>query len=86
LLQLGEVEALAALNSFYQRPDERDAQLATLRSFLERQPTDGPPIVLVTHQVTIAAFTRGATPSLGGSLFQLDGTTTPQWLGTIESP
>ena len=86
LLQLGEVETLVALNSFYQRPDERIAQIEALRSFLERQPVDGPPIVLVTHQVTIAAFTRGATPSLGGSLFQLDGTASPQWLGTIESP
>ena len=86
LLGLGPVEPLPALNSFYPRPEERDARLATLRDFLARLPADGLPVVLVTHQFTITAFTAGPTASGGGSLFQLNGTGNPQWLGTLLDP
>jgi phosphohistidine phosphatase SixA len=83
LLQLGTVTPLPALNSFFERPQERDAKIAALRSFLAGLPADGPPVVLVTHQFTINAFTSAGTPSGGGSIFQLDGTGAPRWLGTI---
>lgn len=86
LLSLGEVQALPALNSFYQRPEERDGRIDALRAFFASQPVDGPPIVLVTHQVTLSEFTHRSLPSLGGTVFQLNGTSAPQWLGTIESP
>lgn len=86
LLGLGPVEPLPALNSFYPRPEERDARLATLKEFLARLPADGLPVVLVTHQFTITAFTAGPTASGGGSLFQLNGTGNPQWLGTLIDP
>lgn len=86
LLNLGPVEPLPALNSFYPRPDEREPRLATLKEFLASLPTDGPPVVLVTHQFTITAFTAGPTPSGGGSLFQLNGSGAPQWLGTLAGP
>ena len=39
--------------------------------------------MLVTHQFTINAFTSAGTPSGGGSIFQLDGTGNPRWLGTL---
>jgi phosphohistidine phosphatase SixA len=83
LLQLGTVTPLPALNSFFERPQERDATVAALRSFLAGLPVDGPPVVLVTHQFTINAFTSAGTPTGGGSIFQLDGTRKPRWLGTI---
>ncbi len=83
LLKLGAVEALPALNSFYARPQERDTDVAAMRGFLAGLPKDGPPVVLVTHQFTITAFTDKGTPSGGGSLFQLNGSATPRWLGTI---
>jgi phosphohistidine phosphatase SixA len=83
LLQLGTVTPLPALNSFFERPQERDATVAALRSFLASLPADGPPGVLVTHQFTINAFTSAGTPTGGGSIFQLDGTGKPRWLGTI---
>jgi broad specificity phosphatase PhoE len=86
LLGLGPVEPLPALNSFYPRPEERDPRLATLKEFLARLPADGLPVVLVTHQFTITAFTAGPTASGGGSLFQLNGTGNPQWLGTLLDP
>lgn len=83
LLKLGAVEPLPALNSFFGRPQDREPNLAALRTFLARLPQDGPPVVMVTHQVTISAFTDEGTPSGGGSLFQLNGTGFPHWLGTI---
>ncbi|MBK9019068.1 MAG: histidine phosphatase family protein [Sulfuritalea sp.] len=86
LLGLGPVEPLPALNSFYPRPEEREARLAALRDFLARLPIDGLPVVLVTHQFTITGFTSGPTASGSGSLFQLNGSGNPQWLGTLGDP
>ena len=83
LLQLGAVTGLPVLNSFFERSQDRDATIAALRSFLASLPVDGPPVVLVTHQFTINAFTSAGTPSGGGSIFQLDGTGNPRWLGTL---
>lgn len=51
------------------------------QGFLARLPTDGLPVVLVTHQFTITGFTSGPTASGGGSLFQLNGSGNPQWWG-----
>jgi len=67
LLDLGPVEPLPALNSFYQRPDERAGRLAALRAFLADLEPDGAPVVLVTHQVTITAMTDGYPAS--GEIF-----------------
>ena len=46
----------------------------------------GLPVVLVTHQFTITGFTSGPTASGSGSLFQLNGSGNPQWLGTLGDP
>lgn len=83
LLDLGSVTPQPALNSFYGRAEHRDARITALRGFLAGLPRNGPPVVLVTHQFTINAFTGAGTPSGGGSVFQLNGTTTPLWIGTI---
>lgn len=84
LLKLGPVEPLPALNSFYLRPEQREPTLAALRAFLAKLPTGGAPVVLVTHQFTINAFTNEATASGGGSLFELNGTGAPRLLGAIK--
>ena len=86
LLQLGEVTALPALNSFFGRPQDRQARVSALRAFLAELPVAGQPVVLVTHQVTINAFADASVPSGGGSIFQLNGSVTPRWLGSIASP
>jgi phosphohistidine phosphatase SixA len=83
LLKLGPVEVLPALGSFYPRPEEREATLAALRAFLSGLPRTGGPVVLVTHQFTISAFTGEGTVSGGGSLFELNGTGAPRLLGVI---
>jgi broad specificity phosphatase PhoE len=83
LLALGPVEELPALNSFFGRPEERDAKIAALRAFLETLPPDGPPVVLVTHHVTIGALTGLSAASGGGVILALNGTGRPTLLGEI---
>ena len=56
LLGLGPVEPLPALNSFFRHRDRADARTAELRRFLRGLPS-GETVVLVTHQVNIAALT-----------------------------
>lgn len=74
LMKLGPVNELPALNSFFQRWDERDSKMRALRRFLAEQSVDETLIVLVTHQVTISALT-GVYPASGtGVLLFLDGT------------
>jgi len=85
LLDLGAVETLPALNSFYPRPQQRETTIAALRVFLAGLPRDGAPVVLVTHQFTINEFTGEGTPSGGGSLFELNGSGAPRLLGAIEA-
>jgi len=72
LLGLGEVTELPALNSFFQRPQDREPNLAGLRDFLARQPPDGEPIVLVTHQVTISAVSGRFADSGTGVLMAIE--------------
>lgn len=69
LLELGAVQPLPALNSFFSRPEDRDRQVAELRAFLSMQPIAGAPIVLLTHQVMVTALTGGWVDSGGGALF-----------------
>lgn len=83
LLDLGPVMELPALNSFFERPQERDTNIAALRAFLAKLPADGPPVLLVTHQVTISALTGMFAASGGGVLLQLDGSLRPRVLGEI---
>jgi broad specificity phosphatase PhoE len=72
LLGLGPVTPLPALNSFFQRPEDREPNLAALEQFLNAQPRDGSLIVLVTHQVTMTALT-GVYPASGeGVLLRLE--------------
>jgi len=85
LLDLGPVTELPALNSFFDRAQERDATIAALYRFLATLPPDGPPAVLVTHQVTITAITGKFAVSGGGAILQLGGSPPPRMLGEIEA-
>ena len=69
LLDLGPVEDLLALNSFFRNPARADRQTAELRQFLFGLPPDEI-VILVTHYVNIRALTgRGAA---SGEVFLLD--------------
>lgn len=83
LLELGPVTPMPALNSFYPAPESREPRIAALRAFLAEQPSNGSPVVLVTHQFTIAELTGGATPSGGGAVFELNGTGSPRLVGQL---
>lgn len=56
LLELGAVKELPALNSFFGDRASAGAQTAALKDFLNSG-TGAAPVVLVTHQVNIAALT-----------------------------
>ena len=85
LLGLGPVEELPALNSFFDRHADREPRLAALRKFFAALPTQGPPVVLVTHQVTITAITGTGVASGGGALFEANASGAPGPLGAFES-
>lgn len=63
LLDLGPVEPLAPLNSFFASPDQEAAQMAALRAWLGAHEADAA-TVLVTHQVVVTALS-GIFPRSG---------------------
>ena len=71
LLDLGPVVELPGLNSFYDRPQDRDPNLAATRGFLKARSPRGGLLILVTHQVTISALTGEFTASGHGVLATL---------------
>jgi broad specificity phosphatase PhoE len=73
LLKMGSVNELPALNSFYERPEDREPNLAALRAFIVENTQRGQLIILVTHQVTISGITNEWTDSGHAKLVRLDG-------------
>ncbi|MHA7064015.1 histidine phosphatase family protein [Azospirillum argentinense] len=88
LLEIGPVQELPVLNSFFDRREEQETQIASLRRFLAGLPADGAPVVLVTHQVVVTALT-GVFPASGEAvLLRANGTGNPVIDGriTVEDP
>lgn len=71
LIHLGPVKQLPALNSFYERTQDREPNISALNDFISRQPKDGELVVLVTHFVTIGAMTGESVSSGVGVLLEL---------------
>ncbi len=84
LLDLGPVKALPSLNSFFERPQEREPRLAALRQFITRQPPDGGLIVMVTHFVTIAALTGEGVSSGEAVVLTLTDGNAPRMVGRLD--
>ncbi|TWA74668.1 phosphohistidine phosphatase SixA [Azospirillum brasilense] len=84
LLDVGPVQELPALNSFFERREEQEAQIATLRRFLAGLPADGAPVVLVTHQVVVTALTGVFPASAEAVLLRANGTGAPAVEGRIQ--
>ena len=63
LLGLGTPEPLPPLNSFFREYQKKDQQTAELRNWLSTQKLEKP-LILVTHQVNITAFS-GIFPDSG---------------------
>lgn len=57
LLELGPIQELPTLNSFFRKSDQREPQTQALRNWLGKQDLDEA-LVLVTHQVNITALTN----------------------------
>jgi phosphohistidine phosphatase SixA len=57
LLELGPVQGLSFLNSFFNNYESRESQTQKLSEWLHEQNL-GQPLVLVTHQVNITALTN----------------------------
>ena len=63
LLGFGPPDPLPALNSFFRNFEKKEAQTDALTFWLQSQPLDSP-LILVTHQVNITAFS-GIFPDSG---------------------
>ncbi|MGG6268957.1 histidine phosphatase family protein [Leptolyngbya sp. AN03gr2] len=73
LLELGKVEPLPALNSFFRDRSTETRQTEELRQFIMQNKSDRQVVVMVTHQVNITAIT-GTIPDQGDAVVvQLDG-------------
>ena len=70
LMQLGPVTPLPALNSFFQRPQDREPNLAATKTFIQQNSKPGELIVMVTHQVTISGITGRWVDSGHGRLLR----------------
>lgn len=71
LINLGPVVQLPALNSFYERPQDREPNLKALRIFLAKQTSKGELLILVTHFVTISEITGEAVSSGEGVVLRV---------------
>ncbi len=67
LLKMGQVKPFPALNSFFRRPANHKKQMQALNRWLSKQPLETP-IILVTHQVNITAFSK-IFPDSGEAVF-----------------
>jgi len=70
-LGLGPVTELPSLNSFFERPQDREPNLKALKAFLLNQSTHDGLIILVTHFVTISAITGEGVGSGEGIVLKL---------------
>lgn len=84
LLELGGVEELPALNSFFGRFERRDSQTAALRTWLREKRPAGP-LVLSTHQVNISALTGQFTSSGEIIVAQITSSGTLEVLGSLQN-
>ncbi len=83
LMQIGTVTPLAALNSFFQRPEDREPNLAELRTFIRENTKPGELIILVMHQVTISGITGQWADSGHGKLLRSPRTGEIELLGEL---
>ena len=72
LLEIGPVEELPALNSFYELTQDREPNLKLLKKFIAEQASDGILVILVTHMVTISAIANEGVSSGEGMLLKLN--------------
>jgi len=75
LIAMAKVEELPALNSFFQKTENKEPNIRDLKAFISSQDQNQKLIVMVTHQVTISALSGKYVTSGEGVLFKIG---TPQ--------
>ena len=85
LLDVGKVKELTGLNSFYQMPENRSANLHALRQFLSTQATNQKLIIMVTHSVTISAISGQSVSSGDGVLLKLNDSNGYDFVTTVDT-
>lgn len=88
LLDLGPVESLDALSNLYGRPERTEPQMKGLRAFLKKiaPAVATTKVVLVTHNVVIAALVGESAGSADVVVLRLSGDGTPTVAGRIRPP
>lgn len=84
LMDLGNVTPLPALNSFFERSEDREPNLSALRTFIRDNTKPGELLIMVTHQVTISGITDKWTDSGHGKLVRPDQVGGIQLLGELD--
>lgn len=84
LMNLGTVTPLPALNSFFERREDREPNLAAIRKFIRDNSKPGELIIMVTHQVTISGITDQWTDSGHGKLLRADSAGGIKLLGELD--
>lgn len=79
LMDVGEVKALPALNSFFQNRAAGPAQMAQLRAFLKSLDPEGGPYVMSSHQVVVSSLTDTWVSSGDGVWLELTGNDSEPW-------
>jgi len=72
LMNLGSVTPLPALNSFFERSEDREPNISALKQFVRDNIKPDELIIMVTHQVTISELTDKWTDSGHGKLVRPD--------------
>lgn len=84
LMKLGTVAPMPALNSFFEKPGDRQPNLSALRKFISGNTRQGELIIMVTHQVTISGITDKWTDSGHGKLIRPDQAGGIELLGELD--
>jgi phosphohistidine phosphatase SixA len=84
LMNLGSVTPLPALNSFFERSEDREPNISALKQFVHENTKPDELIIMVTHQVTISESTDKWTDSGHGKLVRPDQVGGIELLGELD--
>lgn len=79
LMDVGQVQALPALNSFFQNRSAGPAQMRELRAFLRNLDPKGGPYVMSSHQVVVSSIADTWVNSGDGVWLELTGDSDNPW-------
>ena len=85
LLDLGSVNELPSLNSFFQMPQNREPSLRSLKQFISEQSPEAGLIIMVTHHVTISAISGQNVQSGNGVLLKLNESAPYEFVSSIST-